>query len=276
MKFAGLFLLLCGAAASAQNVTVQVGGRVVGTGNVLNFNSADGIIQSCHPDGPARVTCSPAYDSNIVSNRDMLHGTENYCVSHNGSTSYACSLAGGTLLVYKTGLTFVLIVDAPCQSRCTLNIDGIGPIPIRRADGHLDPLGTLVPGEPQWVFYDGQLFRLMGGGGGSRGPSEDRDRDITARRFIAAMETVPYAKTVTLETTAGDVHKTTTNNTVGNAVMNAATPGLPGQHMFVIIANDQISAKTVTFGANLRSAGPLAGSPGKSATVQFISDGTAW
>jgi len=116
----------------------------------------------------------------------------------------------------------------------------------------------------------------MGGGGGARGASTDRDRDITARRFIAAMESMQYASTMTIETTAGDVHKTTTNNAVGNATLNAATPGLPGQHMWVIISNDQISAKTVTFGNNLRSAGPLAGSPGKAATLQFISDGTAW
>ena len=276
MKFAGLFLVISAAAACAQNITVQVGGRVVGTGNVLNFISGDGIIQSCHPDGRDRVTCSPAYDSNVVTNRNLIHGTENYCLSHTGSTAYACSLSNGTLLNLKAGLAFVLMVDVPCTNQCSLNVDGVGPVGIKRSDGRLDPLGTLGPEEPQWVFYDGQLFRLMGGGGGSRGPAADRDRDITARRFIAAMETVPYASLVTLETTAGDVHKTTTSNAVGNATINAATPGLPGQHMWVIIANDQISAKTVTFGRNLRSAGPIAGSPGKAATVQFISDGTAW
>ena len=97
-----------------------------------------------------------------------------------------------------------------------------------------------------------------------------------ARRFIAAMETMAYARAVSLETTAGDVHKTTTSNAVGNATINATTAGLPGQHMWVIIVNDQISGKTVSFGNNFKSAGPLMGSPGKSATLQFISDGTAW
>src|SRR5579862_6205794 len=117
------------------------------------------------------------------------------------------------------------------------------------------------------------------GGGGSRGGEDrerDRDRDSLARRFIASMETMAYARTVSLETTAGDVHKTTTNNAVGNATINAATAGLPGQHMWVIVVNDQISGKTVSFGNNFKSAGPLAGSPGKSATLQFISDGTTW
>jgi hypothetical protein len=72
------------------------------------------------------------------------------------------------------------------------------------------------------------------------------------------------------------VHKTTTSNAVGNASINAATPGLPGQHMWVIIVNDQISGKTVSFGNNFKSAGPLLGSAGKSTTLQFISDGVAW
>ena len=58
----------------------------------------------------------------------------------------------------------------------------------------------------------------------SRGAADDRDRDAMARRFIASMETMAYARAVSLETTAGDVHKTTTSNAVGNATINAATP----------------------------------------------------
>ena len=46
--------------------------------------------------------------------------------------------------------------------------------------------------------------------------------------------------------------------------------------MWVIIVNDQISGKTVSFGNNFKSAGPLVGTPGKSTTLQFISDGSAW
>ena len=97
-----------------------------------------------------------------------------------------------------------------------------------------------------------------------------------ARRFIASLETIPYRSVVTLETTAGDMHKTTTSNAIGNATIKAATGGLPGQHMWVIIVNDQLSAKTITFGDHLKSAGPLTGAPGKSATLEFISDGDVW
>jgi hypothetical protein len=278
MKFAAPFFFLSLAAASAQNISVQVGGKTVGSGTTLNFESGTGIIQACHPDplGSTRITCTPSYDSAVIATRESIHGSQNFCSSTTRSTSYACRISSGMLANYSIGMTFVLVVDVPCNNQCSLEVDGLGPVTIKRSDGVTDPLGTLVPGEPQWVFYDGEKFRLMGGGGGGRGATQERDRDVTARRFIASMETMAYAAAVRLETTAGDVHKTTTSNAVGNATINAATAGLAGQHMWVIIVNDQLSGKTISFGSNFKSAGPLMGSPGKSATLQFISDGTAW
>jgi hypothetical protein len=275
MKIAALFFCLSLAAAYAQNITVQVGGKAVGSAGVLNFESGTGIIQSCHPDSAGtRITCTPASDSALIPHRDDLHGTQNYCLSAAHSTAYLCRISRGTLFAYSIGMTLVLVVDVPCNAQCSLNVDGLGPVSIKRSDGVTDPLGTLEAGQPQWVFYDGRVFRLMGGG--ARGVTDDRDRDVTARRFIAKLETIPYARSMSLETTAGDMHKTTTSNAVGNATLNAATAGLAGQHMWIIIVNDQISGKIVSFGNNFKSAGPLAGSPGKSATLQFISDGTAW
>ncbi len=278
MKFPILFFCLSLAVLCAQNITVQVGGKPVGSGTTLNFESGNGIIQSCHPDSGARITCAPAYDSAVIPHRDSVHGSQNFCSSANGTSSYECRISNGTLPSYTTGMTFVLVVDVPCKAVCSLNVDALGPVSIKRSDGVTDPTGTLTAGQPQWVFYDGKVFRLMGGGGGGaqRGGGDDRDRDVTARRFIASMETMAYASSVQLETTAGDVHKITTSNAVGNATIHAATAGLAGQHMWVIIANDQISAKTVSFGNNFKSAGPVVGSPGKSATLQFISDGQSW
>lgn len=276
MKIAVLFLFLSLAAACAQNINVQVGGKPVGSAATLNFESGNGIIQSCHPDGGTRITCAADSDSAVVAHRGELHGAQNYCSSATGSASYACGLSSTAVAAYGIGMTFVLQVDVPCNSQCTLNVDNLGPVRITRSDGVTDPNAALGAGQPQWVFYDGKVFRLLGGGGASRGAADDRERDAMARRFIAAMETMAYARAMSLETTAGDVHKTTTSNAVGNATINAATAGLPGQHMWVIIVNDQISAKTVSFGNNIKSAGPIIGSPGKSATLQFISDGTAW
>jgi len=277
MRFAALFLALSLATAFPQSINVQVGGRPVGATNTLNFESGNGIIQSCRSDNGTRITCAPAYDSAVIALRGALHGAQNYCASATRSTSYFCHMSSGNLMAYNPGLTFVLMADVPCNTQCSLNIDGLGPIGIKRSDGIIDPLGALAAGQPQWVFYDGQVFRLMSSAArGGEDRDRDRERDSTARRFLASMETIPYAASLTLQTTAGDMHKTTTSNTVGNANINAATPGLPGQHMWIIITNDQISGKTITFANNFKSAGPLKGSPGKSATLQFISDGTVW
>jgi hypothetical protein len=276
MRFAILSLGIALVAAYAQSIAVQVGGKAVGSATTLNFESGNGIIQSCHPDGNARVTCAPASDSAMIPHRDDLHGTQNYCSSATGSTSYGCRISSGTIAGYTPGMTFVLVVDVPCANKCSLSLDALGPVSIKRSDGVSDPGGTLVAGQPQWLFFDGNVFRLMGGGGGGSRVTDDRDRDVMARRFISALDTMAYARAISLETTSGDVHKTTTSNAVGNATINAVTAGLPGQHMWLIVANDQLSAKTVSFGNNFKSSGPLTGSPGKSATLQFISDGTAW
>jgi hypothetical protein len=278
-----LFALMClwSAAAFAQNVTVQVGARPVGTRAALNLESGSGILETCRDEGATnnRITCVPSYNSAVIATHDSVHNNENYCSSSNGSTQYTCSLPYKVITAYQAGMTFLLVADAPCSSSCSLNIDNAGIVNIKKSDGTADPGGALIVGEPQWVFYDGKVFRLMGGGGGSRGGDDrerDRARDSVARRFIASMETMTYAATVNLETTAGDVHKTITNNSVGNATINAATGGLPGQHMWIIVVNDQLSAKTISFGEHIKSTGSLTGAPGKSATLQFISDGTAW
>lgn len=265
--------------ASAQNITVQVGGRPIGTRGALNLESGNGILESCRDDGAAgnRITCSPSYNPAVISTHDSVHSNENFCVSTNGTTLYTCKLPQKAITSYQTGMTFVVLTDAACESSCSLNIDSVGPVVIKKSDGINDPGGALAAGDPQWVFYDGHVFRLMGGGEAHRPLEEgDRQQDARARRFIASMETVNYASAVTLETTAGDIHKTVTNNAVGNATIRAATAGLAGQHMWVIVINDQLSAKTITFGEHIRSTGPLVGTPGKAATLQFISDGTAW
>jgi hypothetical protein len=87
---------------------------------------------------------------------------------------------------------------------------------------------------------------------------------------------VPYQPAMTLDVTGGDVHKIRTVPSAGNATLTASTGGLPGQHMWIIIANDNTTAKTIAFGANLLSAGPLTGVIGRSATIHFVSDGSAW
>jgi hypothetical protein len=277
MRSVVLMALASLAVLSAQNVSVEVGAKPIGTRGALNLEPGFGVVEICRDEGATnnRITCTPSYNSALIATHDAVHANENFCWSTNGSTQYTCKLPSKALPSYQTGMTFVLVANATCIAACSLSIDSLAAVSLKKSDGTTDPGGTLTAGEPQWVFYDGRVFRLMAGAAPRNTPAEG-DRDVTARRVIAAMETVPYSSIVTLETTAGDMHKTTTSNAVGNATIRAATGGLAGQHMWVIVVNDQLSGKTINFGEHLRAAGALTGAPGKAATLEFISDGSVW
>jgi hypothetical protein len=273
-------LCFCMAAVNAQNLTVQVNGNPVGAESTLNLIPGGGILQVCADSQyQHRIDCTPSVNTAVIATHDTIHANENYCASTNGTMAYTCRLPNRPLTSYSAGMTFVLSVDNDCSANCSLNIDGLGAISIKKNDGDHDPGGALRAGAPQWVFFDGKVFRLVGGGGEGGGPSDqrgDRRGDVRARRVIANMDTIPYQANMTLDVTSGDVHKIRTAPGAGNATLSAATGGLAGQHMWIIVSNDPSSAKSIAFGANLLSAGPLAGIAGKSSTLHFVSDGTAW
>ncbi|HLH00892.1 MAG TPA: hypothetical protein VKX49_31590 [Bryobacteraceae bacterium] len=279
-----VLLFLIAACASAQ-VTIQVGGQPVGSPrNVLNFTNAagasvSGIVQTCSEDR-TRINCSSTYNSAFIATHDTVHENENYCNSTNGTSGYTCALPFKRLGSYRAGMTFLLTVDAPCATSCSLNVDGAGVVSLKKSDGLTDPAGMIAAGQPQWIFYDGKVFRLVAAGGapspGVEATATDSRGDVRARRLIGAMDTMTYGSSIALDVTAGDLHKLRTTNSSPTATINAATAGLEGQHMWIIVTNDQVSGKTIAFGEHFRSAGLLAGTAGKSATIQFVSDGTAW
>jgi hypothetical protein len=277
-----LAILFLFAAAAHGQVTIQVGGVTVSTRSILNLIPGAGMLETCVDNpGNSRVDCTPSVNSAVLGTHDTVHSNENFCNSATQTTAYTCTLPYKPLGSYLAGMSFLLNVDTTCAASCTLNIDRVGLVNIKKIDGTSDPGGTLVGGQPQWVFYDGTVFRLMGAGtgggtgGGAPGVTDSR-RDVIARRVIGSMEIMPYASSIALDVTAGDLHKTLTAPAGGNSTINASTGGLPGQHMWIIISNDTVSAKTVTFGTNFRSSGPLTGVSGKAATLQFVSDGAAW
>ncbi len=276
MQLKHILLALAVAAAYGQGLRIQVDGKPVGAENDLNLIPGTGILHVCVDNpGHKRVDCTPSFNTALIPTHDTLHANENYCASSNGTFLYTCRLPNKALTSYNAGMTFVLVVDVDCSAACSLNIDHVGLKNIKKVDGTTDPRGALLAGQPQWIFYDGTVFRLMGGAGGAVSAIDSRG-DVIARRVISAMDTMPYQPAMTLDVTAGDLHKIRTTPSGGNATLQAATGGLPGQHMWIIIANDNTSSKIITFGANLLSAGPLAGVTGRSATIHFVSDGTAW
>ena len=105
----------------------------------------------------------------MIATHDTVHWNENYCLSANGTTQYTCRLPNRALTSYRAGMTVLLNVDTDCLRDCSLNIDQVGLLNIKKPDGTTDPGGTLVARQPQWVFYDGTVFRLMSGASASGG-----------------------------------------------------------------------------------------------------------
>jgi hypothetical protein len=276
MRLQYILFSLAIVAANAQNLKVQLNGNPIGAENTLNLIPGNGIMHACL-DNPQqqRIDCTPSFNTSFIPTHDTVHANENYCKSTNGTIAYTCGMPNKALTSYRAGMTFVLNVDTDCRANCSVNIDNLGTTSIKKSDGATDPGGALKAGQPQWIFYDGKVFRLMGGAGDGS-TSADQRGDVRARRVIAAMNTLPYQAIMNLDVTAGDLHRIRTAPGAGDAVLNSTTGGLAGQHMWIIISNDARSAKTISFGANFLSSGPLAGTVGKSATLHFVSDGTAW
>jgi hypothetical protein len=143
-------------------LTLEVGGTSIGTQSTLNFNAGAGITQTCvNNSGNNRVDCTPTYNSSLIPTHDTIHANESYCSSSNETISYTCSLPNKALTADAVGMVFLLNVDTTCAAACTVNIDGNGLVNIKKIDGATDPGGTLIATQPQFIFYDGSVFRLL-------------------------------------------------------------------------------------------------------------------
>jgi hypothetical protein len=104
----------------------------------------------------------------------------------------------------------------------------------------------------------------------------DDNGNVTAKVVSGAVVPLTYATPLSLDPTLGQVFTTTTTSGVGNATINATSPGTAGTDISIVITNDASGARTITFGTNFRPASTLVGTVSKAAVVNFISDGTAW
>jgi hypothetical protein len=148
--------------AGIAGLAIALNGTTQGTQATLNFISGTGIIQACTNNvGASRVDCTPSFNTALIPTHDTIHANESYCVSSTGTTSYTCSMPDKALTAYTAGQMFLLNVDTTCAASCSLNIDGVGTISIKKKDGVTDPGGVLVAGQAQLAWYDGTVIRLM-------------------------------------------------------------------------------------------------------------------
>jgi hypothetical protein len=150
--------------AGISGLNIATNGTTQGTQPTLNFISGTGLVQTCvNNSGANRVDCTPSLNSAVaLTIATAQSGAPIYCRSSNGSTAYTCSLSTArTLTAYTSGMVVLLSVDSTCSASCSLNIDGVGLVSVKKIDGTTDPGGTLVANQPQWVAYNGAVFLLM-------------------------------------------------------------------------------------------------------------------
>ena len=101
----------------------------------------------------------------VLTDANASAGKPWYCRSaaNSGTNAFTCSLnAAAALTAYTEGMFLLLNPNASNTGSSTLNVDGIGLVPILQKDGVNQLVaGQLKAGQAVWVWYDGRAFRLM-------------------------------------------------------------------------------------------------------------------
>ena len=125
--------------AGIAGLSIDVNGSAQGTQPTLNLISGTGIIQACaNNTGANRVDCTPALDTSYAPSRTMDQaGTDHSIIATSGGAGAAFVASGSpTFATYTQNQTLSFHrTDHACMAGATLNIDGLGPIAIKKIVG---------------------------------------------------------------------------------------------------------------------------------------------
>lgn len=138
----------------------------VGTQSVLEFTPGTGVVLSLIDTGTSLSIQTSLDTSHLLAQSSAQTGAHLLCnstSSGNPGVDYACNLLP-TLESYSSGMVlhWTPDVDSAVGGALTLNIDTLGAVDIKLADGVTDPApGDIVAGRLTVLWYDGAQFRLM-------------------------------------------------------------------------------------------------------------------
>ncbi len=142
---------------------VDSNGTLVGSRNVMNLIGGLGIVNTISDTG-AQINVQQSVDTSVIpSKANAQSGTMWQCNSSGGSSStYICGLSP-TLQSYTTGMVLVWKPNVNgAGGPTTLNVDTLGAVSLKQADGATDPTGAdIMAGRSYSVWHDGMVFRLM-------------------------------------------------------------------------------------------------------------------
>ena len=143
--------------------SIQSDGVAVGARAVLNFIPGPGVTHAISDTGQT-IAIQSSVDSAVLQTRPgEQSGSSLLCTSNTASpTAYACALSPA-LGVYTTGMVLHWNPDVDgTGGPTTLNVDALGDVPVRLADGVGDPApGDIRGGTLLSLWYDGTVFRWM-------------------------------------------------------------------------------------------------------------------
>lgn len=137
-------------------------GMPAGARSTVDIIPGPGLITVLTDTG-SQINFQLAIDSAVMQTQAGAQaGTNILCASTSGnSSSYTCSL-NPTAQTYTKGMTLSWLPDvAGAGGAITLNIDTLGPVSVKLADGVSNPSSTsILAGELYSIWYDGSAFRL--------------------------------------------------------------------------------------------------------------------
>jgi hypothetical protein len=225
-------------------LTVSSSGVPAGSGEIVDFYAGRGLTTAISNNG-TEVTVQSNLDTAVIQTlANAQSGSSLICSSSGGSgTTYTCQMSP-TLTTYTVGMVVNWRADvANAGADPTLNIDTLGPVVIRNADGTSLGAADIQGGNLYTVWYDGTYFRTVSLGTGSSGAG-------SAGTGLAAVATSGSASDLTTGTLphaqlpallSADIPNNAANTT-GNAATATALAAAPtvcptGQAPTGILAN---------------------------------------
>jgi hypothetical protein len=159
--------------ASANTWTVQSGGgggslavdnngTLVGARNVMNLIGGVGVVNTISDTG-TQINVQQSVDTSVIPSKAAAQsGAMFLCNAAGTSSAYTCALSP-TLQGYTTGMVLAWQPNVNgAGGATTLNVDTLGAVPVKQADGVTDPTAAdIVAGRLYDVWHDGAVFRLM-------------------------------------------------------------------------------------------------------------------
>lgn len=153
---AGMKILLQAGAGNTGAATLNISGL-----GAVGVRRADGITEVQAGDLVAGRTYPLWFDgTRFRMQEETLMRNSEYCAASSVANAYACAMSPG-LSAYTNGIRVLLRADAVNTGNVTLNVNGLGVVGVRRADGVTEvPVGDLNAGVVYPLWYDGTLFRM--------------------------------------------------------------------------------------------------------------------